>query len=477
MDNVDVIKVNGIMKAWIFQFMVIPRLSWGLFIHDLDVSFGNDLNETAVRYLKKWIGLSKSVDLGILFRSRENFGLGLTSIDNLLKKMQLTRYFALCDSKDEGVRELMLAKSVHEKEFKKRWTAAKIAPKAVAEFEFREKFPSQFGRSGIGVVKRLVDPPPKLRRKLLVSLALEMEDNWFVHAQTLSQQGVWTKWHDNSLPLDLSWKNLIYGAGINVLRFALNASINWTVTPDLLNKMNYIKNANCTLCGYSQCTQFHILVDCPAALHQKRYTWRHDSVLNYIKKLIGNHLKALPPISKKFISFLRAGEKVSTSKNKRNWLSVSDDWKLLVDMDHEKIVFPPEILSTSKRPDIVIWSKKTKTVIIGELTCPAEENFQAARLYKEARYEDLNASASEKGWNVILRTIEVGARGFVAKTVPYFFRNLGFEQKIVKKVCKDVSEISLRCSYHIFLSAKVKEWERNYPLFELFSQNEEKIMK
>jgi hypothetical protein len=77
---------------------------------------------------------------------------------------------------------------------------------------------------------------------------------------------------------------MIYGAGVDVIRFALNASINWTVTPDLLNKMKFVKSAHCSLCGYHQCTQFHILVDCPAALRQKRYTWRHDSVLNYIKK-------------------------------------------------------------------------------------------------------------------------------------------------------------------------------------------------
>ena len=109
-------------------------------------------------------------------------------------------------------------------------------------------------------------------------------------------------------------------------------------------------------------------------------------------------------------------------------------------MDHSKIVFPPEILSTSRRPDIVIWSRKSKTVVIGELTCPAEENFQAARLYKEARYEHIHTNASAKGWKVMLKTIEVGARGFAAKTVPYFSRNLGFQRGQVKKICKDVSE-------------------------------------
>ena len=87
MQVVDAIAANGIVKAWIYQHMVIPRISWSLFIHDLDVSFGVELNVIAVRHLKKWFGLSKSVDLGLLFRSRANFGLGLTSMDKLLKKL------------------------------------------------------------------------------------------------------------------------------------------------------------------------------------------------------------------------------------------------------------------------------------------------------------------------------------------------------------------------------------------------------
>ena len=121
------------------------------------------------------------------------------------------------------------------------------------------------------------------------------------------------------------------------------------------------------LCGYHKCTQFHILVDCPAALRQIRYTWRHDFVLNYIKKTVQNHLVSLPAPSKSFINFLRAGEK------RRDWLAASDDWELLVDMDHSKIVFPPEILSTSKRPDIVIWSRESKTVVLLKKTSKQQD--------------------------------------------------------------------------------------------------------
>ena len=63
-------------------------------------------------------------------------------------------------------------------------------------------------------------------------------------------------------------------------------------------------------------------------------------------------------------------------------LKGASDWKLLV-VDHDQVVFPPEILSTNERPDIVIWSIKLQKVILIELTCCAEEGISSAQLRKE----------------------------------------------------------------------------------------------
>ena len=44
--------------------------------------------------------------------------------------------------------------------------------------------------------------------------------------------------------------------------------------------------------------------------------------------------------------------------------------------DEDKIpaIFPPEIVTTSRRPDITIYSPKEKLAVVIELTVPAEEN-------------------------------------------------------------------------------------------------------
>ena len=50
---------------------------------------------------------------------------------------------------------------------------------------------------------------------------------------------------------------------------------------------------------------------------------------------------------------------------------------MLVDYDDKMIVFPPSIVTTSERPDIVIWSKLARVVIMIELTVCAEEGIAA----------------------------------------------------------------------------------------------------
>ena len=121
------------------------------------------------------------------------------------------------------------------------------------------------------------------------------------------------------------------------------------------------------------------------------------------------------------VNFVRAGENkppTKTKSSKSTFLSGATHWRLLVELGGNKIVYPPEIYSTIQRPDIGIWSKQTKRVMNVELTCPAEEGIQAAQTRKSDRYDPLTNAARERGWTAESVTIEAGARGFVARTVP-----------------------------------------------------------
>ena len=207
------------------------------------------------------------------------------------------------------------------------------------------------------------------------------------------------------------------------------------------------------------------LGNCKFALDQGRYTWRHDSVLSNIKCTLDDLLPifnsrkpaVFAEVARKdfYASFVRAGQakKLPTSAPRRGLLDYANDWKILVDFDSKPITFPPVICATSERPDVIIWSPLSRTVILLELTCPAEEGIAAAQLRKECRYADLLAQINNtKTWKARLLTLEVGARGLVASTTYRAFRVLGLTTPQAKSLVKTLSEVVVRCSYAIYLA-------------------------
>ena len=99
-----------------------------------------------------------------------------------------------------------------------------------------------------------------------------------------------------------------------------------------------------------------------------------------------------------------------------------------------------------------------------ELTYPAEEGIEAARVRKLARYEQLKQDIANAGWVADLLTIEVGARGYVACPVERCFRQLNMQKRTVSSLCKSLSHVVARCSYAIYLSRKNKDWDKKREL-------------
>ena len=89
----------------------------------------------------------------------------------------------------------------------------------------------------------------------------------------------------------------------------------------------------------------------------------------------------------KFINFVKEMDPVlvSTTKPGRGILTAANDWLLLIDLETQ-LMFPQEIALSDLRPDLVIWSRKANTVVIGELTVPWEENIEVANEYKRDKY-------------------------------------------------------------------------------------------
>jgi hypothetical protein len=99
-----------------------------------------------------------------------------------------------------------------------------------------------------------------------------------------------------------------------------------------------------------------------------------------------------------------------------------------------------------------------------ELTCPWDMEAKRAEEHKTARYADLKEELSNQGWDCSLYLIEVGARGHIVKSVNdclwLLFRAwlpVGHRSSIGQMI-KDVSRISLVCSFAIFQARNDPVW-------------------
>ena len=194
------------------------------------------------------------------------------------------------------------------------WKATKESSIANAEVELNLKFPMQQNNQGLGFGNYNPNPTPSERRKLVTAKATTfLEDNRLAHSLSLKQQSVWLQWAETAHPFDFSWQNLIWGSiSPAIFKFVLNASVNWVRTPDLMHLWGYNSSMQCCLCGVQKCTLHHIISECSFALEDKRFTWRHDSILNLINISLKDHVESInqkQPTTKSppLINFVKAG--------------------------------------------------------------------------------------------------------------------------------------------------------------------------
>ena len=139
-------------------------------------------------------------------------------------------------------------------------------------------------------------------------------------------------------------------------------------------------------------------------------------------------------------------------------LRCASDWVFLYDLE-DALIFPPEIAATLQRPDIVIFSRALRQVILIELTVPLEDRVCLAHERKRNRYLPLLSLCQSNGWNATHFPVEVGSRGFVAYSLMRCLTQQGFPPYWAKKVRNEASKVSLRCSYLIYLRRNIRVWQ------------------
>ena len=231
---------------------------------------------------------------------------------------------------------------------------------------------------------------------------------------------------------DLDWKSAMYQMPKGVLSFAIRASTNSLPSLDNLRRWRKVRSSDCKHCR-SPCTLKHTLNICRTFLEQRRFDYRHDSVLNNIVKILKG--------------------------NKKN-----DNIDIYADLDKHRIggrTIPPAIMPTALKPDLIIIDKENKVVWIHELSVSFEDNFKTSHDYKLEKYEELKCDIIENGWKCHLEPFSVGSRGMI----PFFSKQIlrsilkNISSKFpLKKLTKIISKTAVLGSYIIWLARMDPNW-------------------
>ena len=228
-----------------------------------------------------------------------------------------------------------------------------------------------------------------------------------------------------------------------------------------LKRCRISTESNCILCNKVICTTAHILSGCSVARSQGRYTFRHDSVLNELHRILKSFIAKLCPLKvtkPNRIDFVKQGTVLKTPcKRILGILHSANDWKMQCDLGG-KYMFPLQIAITSLRPDVVIFSAASRKVVLIELTCPCEENMTERHVDKVGKYECLCETIVEAGWELYFFAVEVGARGYCATTLSRMLRRLGFSNAEVRKSSGALALISMQCSFFVWQMRNNRKW-------------------
>ena len=452
--KIDNTSLPGKLKLWCFQHGIVPRLNWPFAMYDFTISTVEGMERHVSSFIRKWLGVPRSFSRTNLYSKSFPAAPPLSSVVEEYKVAGVRTTLLLRYSQDQVIQ------NVHKTTSGRKWSPQK----AIEEAESRVRVSDIIGtvaegRRGLGSYGRVpwskADGKTK-RRMIEDEVRKAEEEGRRVTAAAQGKQGAWLTW-DATETRKTNWRETM-SAPDKAVSFLLRAVSDTLPTPTNLVKWRLSEDARCGLCDNDRATLRHILSSCPVALKEGRYTWRHDQVL----KQIASQIDSIPICKdtnrepQRTVLFQKAGEKRKTSAScspNPGILQGTPDWEIKVDIGR-KLVFPTQIVATRLRPDIVISSESRKTVIVVELTVPWEDRLEEAHELKKTKYEGLMQEARANGWTAHIFPVEVGCRGFPARSVRWMLKTLGMTPAKCKSACIKIGEEAERCSRWLWLRHK-----------------------
>ena len=456
MCKIDRSGLPGKYKAWCYQHGVLPRLLWPLMIYDVPFTIVEKMERKITGHLRRWLGVPQSFSSVGLYSAGSKSQLPLKALTEEYKATKARQFMMIQECTDNKVKNAGIILKTGRK-----WKVEQAVQQATERLEHQDIIgTTTTGRQGLGCVTRSSwKRADKAERRHLIQGEVRQEEERTRQtlAVSMRKQGAWLHWEGVRYE-KLSWGK-IWQMEARELSFKLKSVYDVLPSPSNLCLWGLKEDPNCKLCGKPANLE-HVLSSCRTALTEGRYTWRHNMVLKEVAAGLEEARKNKKKKQLTFIKFVPAGSTESRSdRGCQGILATASDWILMADLQTQ-LVFPPEITVTRLRPDIVMWSRSTRNLIIIELTVPWEERMEEVNERKREKYQDLVDECKEKGWKTWCWPIEVGSRGFAGQSMWRMLKNLGIVGNQKKRLVDKTTKAAERASRWLWLR-KEEQW-RSY---------------
>ena len=208
-------------------------------IHEVPLSWVEKYDKHICVFLRKWLGVSKSLSSVALFSKDSPLPLPLTFLETEFKRRKVGALLSLKHSTDKCV-----SSNVPSLKAGKKFDVGKCLADAEIDVDVDRIIGTRArGRGGLGSAK-----VKKQRLQRQVGDKIRQHEGQKLYAKAVSQkvQGKWTKWV-NIIQRDMSWSVLLRSSR-HIISFSLGVTFDTLGTPVNLNRWNLCDTDVCELC-------------------------------------------------------------------------------------------------------------------------------------------------------------------------------------------------------------------------------------
>ena len=238
-------------------------------------------------------------------------------------------------------------------------------------------------------------------------------------------------WNNADSKYTNSWSSVLEKLPQNLYSFVIRYLNNTLANGTNAVKWRITKDSSCKFCTNTQ-TLGHVIGGCSVALAEKRYNWRHDSILPFTCMILLN-------IAKFLYSFPELDVYCDINKHFKN----------------------PSVKDTV----LILFFIKNKLLLIIELTVGFETNMMKNFERKKEKYEQLIYNLSTE-YTVEYVNLSLGALDVVKVVVnekselKKKLSKFGINDQSASFITKRIINIYIRTTYYIFCMRN-KEWENS----------------